>query len=38
MKVLIVVDCQNDFLTGSLGTPEAQAILPIVREKIEKSR
>lgn len=37
MKVLIVVDCQNDFLTGSLGTPEAQAILPIVREKIEKA-
>ena len=37
MKVLIVVDCQNDFLIGSLGTPEAQAILPIVREKIEKA-
>ena len=25
-KVLIVVDVQNDFVTGSLGTPEAQAI------------
>ena len=25
-KVLIVIDVQNDFVTGSLGTPEAQAI------------
>ena len=27
-KVLCVIDMQNDFITGSLGTPEAQAILP----------
>ena len=33
-KVLIAVDLQNDFITGSLGTPEAQAILPAVREKL----
>ena len=33
-KVLLVVDMQNDFITGSLGTPEAQAILPAVQEKI----
>lgn len=25
MKTLIVVDMQNDFITGSLGTKEAQA-------------
>lgn len=25
-KVLIVIDVQNDFVTGVLGTPEAQAI------------
>ena len=25
VDVLIVVDMQNDFVTGSLGTPEAQA-------------
>ena len=29
-KVLVVVDMQNDFITGSLGTPEAQAIVPRV--------
>ena len=33
-KVLIVVDMQNDFITGPLGTPEARAIVPPVREKI----
>ena len=32
-RTLIVVDCQNDFITGPLGTPEAQAIVPKVREK-----
>lgn len=34
MKILIVVDMQNDFITGVLGTPEAQAIVPKVKEKI----
>ena len=27
-KVLVVVDVQNDFVDGTLGTPEAQAIVP----------
>lgn len=27
-KALIVIDMQNDFIDGVLGTPEAQAILP----------
>lgn len=36
MKLLIVVDMQNDFVTGSLGSPEAAAILPNVRAKIEQ--
>ena len=35
MKYLIVVDMQNDFIDGALGTPEAVAILPYVKEKIE---
>lgn len=35
MKVLIVVDMQNDFIDGSLGTKEAQAIVPKVVEKIK---
>ena len=33
-KILIVVDMQNDFIDGSLGTREAQAIVPAVAEKI----
>lgn len=36
MKYLIVVDMQNDFITGSLGTKEAEAILPKVIEKVKK--
>ena len=35
VDVLIVVDMQNDFVTGPLGTPEAQAIVPKVVEKIK---
>lgn len=33
-KVLIVVDMQNDFVDGALGTPEAVKILPGVRQKV----
>ena len=36
MKVLIVVDMQKDFVDGSLGTKEAQAIVPLVAETIEQ--
>ena len=36
MKTLIVVDMQNDFIDGSLGTKEAQAIVPKVKKKIEE--
>ena len=34
MKILVVVDMQNDFIDGALGTPEAVAIVPKVAEKI----
>lgn len=37
MKVLVVVDMQNDFITGSLGTPEAQAIVPNVKKKVAEA-
>lgn len=37
MKILVVVDMQNDFITGSLGTPEAQAIVPKVKKKVEEA-
>lgn len=33
-KILIVVDMQNDFIDGALGTPEALAIVENVKEKI----
>ena len=34
MKTLIVVDMQNDFIDGALGTKEAVAIVPNVKNKI----
>ena len=37
MKVLVVVDMQNDFITGSLGSPEAQAIVPNVKKKVDEA-
>ena len=37
-KVLVVVDMQRDFITGALGTKEAQAIVPNVKKKIEEYR
>ena len=33
-KLLVVVDMQNDFITGTLGSPQALAILPNVKAKI----
>lgn len=36
MKVLVVVDMQNDFVDGALGTKEAEAIVPEVAAKIEQ--
>lgn len=34
-RTLIVVDMQNDFIDGALGTKEAQSIVPNVKKKIE---
>ena len=34
-KILIVVDMQKDFIDGSLGTKEAQEIVPAVVKKIQ---
>ncbi len=36
MKTLIVIDMQNDFIDGSLGTKEAVAIVPKVKAKIQE--
>ena len=38
MKLLVVVDMQNDFIDGSLGTKEAVAIVPAVAKKIADAR
>ncbi len=38
MKTLIVIDMQNDFIDGSLGTKEAVGIVESVRAKIEAYR
>ena len=35
-KIIIVIDMQNDFIDGSLGTKEAEAIVPAVIEKIKE--
>lgn len=35
MNVLVVVDMQNDFIDGTLGTKEAAAIVPDVVEKVK---
>ncbi len=37
-KVLVVVDMQNDFVSGSLGTKEAQNIVSNVVERIKECR
>ena len=37
-KLLIVIDMQNDFITGTLGSPRAQRILPNVTAKITEYR
>lgn len=36
MEVLVVVDMQNDFIDGALGTDEAQRIVEKVKKRIER--
>ena len=35
-RILLVIDMQNDFIDGALGTPEATAIVDRVAEEIRK--
>ena len=35
MKILVVVDMQKDFIDGALGTAEAVAIVPYVKQMIQ---
>lgn len=37
-KVLLVIDMQNDFINGSLGSKEAVAIVPKVVEKVKQAQ
>ena len=37
-KAIVVVDMQNDFIDGALGTPEAQEMLPRMVEKLTAAR
>lgn len=37
-QAYIIIDMQNDFISGALGTPEAQAIIPSIEEKIIASK
>ena len=34
-KAVVVVDMQNDFIDGSLGTREAQEMLPRLKDKLQ---
>jgi len=34
-KLLLLIDCQNDFITGALGNPESEKIVPKIVEKIK---
>jgi nicotinamidase-related amidase len=38
MKILVVIDMQNDFIDGALGSAEAAAVVEKVSEKIKKYR
>ena len=38
MRILIVVDMQNDFVDGVLGSAQAKAIVPAVVGKIAEYR
>lgn len=36
-KILVIVDMQEDFVTGVLGSPEAQAVVPRIIKKLQKN-
>ena len=37
-KLLVVIDMQNDFITGALGNKECQAVVPAVAAKVKSDR
>jgi nicotinamidase-related amidase len=36
MKIVVVIDMQNDFIDGALGSPEARAIVPTMIERLKE--
>ena len=36
MRIVVIVDTQNDFITGSLGTKEAQDMIPRMVDKLHE--
>lgn len=36
-KFLVLIDCQNDFITGALGSKEADAAVPFIVEEVKKA-
>lgn len=38
MKFLIVIDMQNDFISGALGSAQARRILPAVQARLREAR
>ena len=35
MRVLVIIDCQVDFVNGALGSVNAQAVIPHMKERIK---
>ena len=38
MIIGVVIDMQNDFVTGALGTPEAKSVVPYIQNEIHDSK
>lgn len=36
MKIVVVIDMQNDFIDGALGSPEARVIVPTMVERLKE--
>lgn len=36
MKIIVIVDMQNDFIDGALGSAEAQAIVPVMIARLKE--
>ena len=38
MKILVVIDVQEDYIRGSLANPLAEKIIPVIKERIIQAR